>query len=89
MKMRDIGSELAEAMDLPAEALTGAVKLTVTGRRTALVEHHGGLLGYSGECVEVGAGSGRVRILGYGLRLGAMDADALLIRGSISAVEYD
>ena len=89
MKMRSLGWDLAEALDLPAESMTGAVKLTVTGRRTALVEHHDGLLGYSGECVEVGAGAGRVRILGRELRLGAMDADALMIQGGISAVEYD
>lgn len=88
MKKRYYGAELAEKLDLPAEAMTAAVKLTIIGRRSALVEHHGGLLGYSGECVEVGAGAGLVRILGQGLSLGAMDTDALLIRGNISAVEY-
>ncbi len=88
MKKRCYGAELAEKLDLPAEAMTAAVKLTIIGRRSALVEHHGGLLGYSGECVEVGVGAGLVRILGQGLSLGAMDTDALLIRGNISAVEY-
>ncbi len=88
MEKRCYGAELAEKLDLPAEAMTAAVKLTIIGRRSALVEHHGGLLGYSGECVEVGTGAGLVRILGQGLSLGAMDTDALLIRGNISAVEF-
>ena len=88
LKLRDTVADMAEALELPAETVPGAVKITLTGRRRALVEHHGGLLGYSGDCVEVGAGSGRVRIIGRELSLGAMDGDALLIRGTITAVEY-
>ena len=88
LKLRDTVADMAEALELPGETVTGTVKITLTGRRRALVEHYGGLLGYSGDCVEVRAGSGRVRIIGRELRLGAMDGDALLIRGSISAVEY-
>ena len=89
MKYHDAVADMAEALDIPPEALSNAVRIVLTGRRRALVEHHRGLLGYSGERVEVGAAPGRVRFLGRDLVLKAMDADTLLITGYLSAVEYD
>lgn len=88
MKIRDTVADMAEALDIPPEALTGMARITLTGRRQATVEHHTGLLGYTAESVEVSAGHDRVRILGSALCLRAMDAQTLLITGSITAVEY-
>ena len=89
MKYHETVADMAEAMDVPEEAVTGAVRIVLTGRRRAAVEHHRGLLGYTGECVEVSAPPGRIRFLGRDLELRAMDADALLITGTLTAVEYD
>ena len=38
--------------------------------------------------MEVGAGRGKLRIMGSELRLGAMDRETLVITGRIQAVEY-
>lgn len=89
MKYKDTVEDLAEALDVPGEAMTGAVRIVLTGRRRAMVEHHRGLLGYTAESVEVSAPPGRIRFLGRELELRAMDADALLITGTLTAVEYD
>ena len=89
MKYHDAVADMAQALDIPEETLTGAVRITLIGRRRAVVEHHRGLLGYTGESVEVGAQPGRVRILGRELVLEAMDTDTLLITGMLTAVEYD
>ena len=48
-RLSDIPLEIAERLDYPAESVTGVPKLTVTGRRRALVENHCGLLAYSRE----------------------------------------
>ena len=88
MKIRDTVADLAEAIDVPPEAVTGMAKVTLTGRRRAAVEHHTGLLGYTAESVEVSAGRDRIRIIGAGLQLRAMDSETLLITGNITAVEY-
>ena len=50
-RLSDIPLEIAERLDLPAESVAGVPKLTVTGRRRALVENHCGLLEYSHECI--------------------------------------
>ena len=89
MKYKDAVEDLAEALDVPGEAMTGAVRIVLTGRRRAMVEHHRGLLGYTAESVEVSAPPGRIRFLGRDLELRAMDVDTLLITGTLTAVEYD
>ena len=88
MKIRDTAADLAELMELPAETMTDAVKLTLTGNRRVVAEHHRGLLGYDSNTVEIGAGRGRVRILGSDLELTAMDSETLIVSGKISGVEY-
>ena len=61
-RLSDIPLEIAERLDLPAESVAGVPKLTVTGRRRALVENHCGLLEYSHECIVVDGGRVRVCI---------------------------
>ena len=88
MKIKDSVADIAEALDLPGETVSGTIKVTLTGRRRAVVEYHRGLLGYTAESVEVSAGAERVRILGGGLTLRAMDDRTLIVTGRISGVEY-
>ena len=83
-----VGIEIAERLDLPAESVAGVPKLTVTGRRRALVENHCGLLEYSHECIVVDGGRVRVCIRGTNLQLVAMDSTALLISGTIACAEF-
>ena len=55
-RLSDIPLEIAERLDYPAESVAGVPKLTVTGRRRALVENHHGLLAYSRECIIIDRG---------------------------------
>ncbi len=89
MKGRETVLDLAESLGLPPEAAAGVLRLTLLGRRQAMVEHHRGLLSYSGEAVEVSGGRDRLRLLGRDLLLRAMDRETLLISGTITAVEYE
>ena len=60
-RIADIPEEIAGRLDLPAETVAGVPKLTVTGRRRALIENHRGLLQYSRDCIEVDGGRVRPR----------------------------
>ena len=88
MAIRDTVADLALTLDLPAETVSDRARVTLTARCQAVVEHHGGLMGYADDHVEVGDGPGRVKILGSGLVLRAMDRDTLIVTGRISGVEY-
>ena len=88
MKIRDTVADLSDAFFLPPETLSAAAKVTLYGRRQAVVEHHTGLLGDTADSVEVGLSHDRLRILGSALTLRAMDSETLLVTGQITAVEY-
>ena len=53
MKYRDTVADIADSLALPAEALTDALRVTLIGRRRAVIEHHHGLLGYDAQSVEI------------------------------------
>lgn len=80
---------IAERFQLPAEVLGDLPRMTLTGNTQLLIENHRGLLGYTEECVEVGGGRLRIRVRGADLRLKAMDADSLLIGGTIFGVDTE
>ncbi len=80
--------DIAERLSLPAE-VAGATKLTMSGRNRLLIENHRGILGLSDECVEIAGYGVKIRILGGGLDLEAMDKEAVLITGGVAALEFE
>ena len=88
MNLRDTVADLSEKLDLPQDALSDAVRITLFGQRRATVEHHRGLVGYTPERVEISTGRGSVRIMGTSLLLRAMDRETLIVTGFLTAVEY-
>lgn len=79
----------AEILDLPVESVVGVPKLTITGCRYAVVEHHRGISLYSREQIEIEGGRIRLRIRGEDLELTAMDKSVLIIRGQIFFAEFE
>lgn len=86
--MREWREDIAERLELCAEAV-GLMKVTVSGKRRVLVEFHRGILEYGPDCIEVAVRGGRVRVLGSALKLTAMDGEAVLVTGAVSAVELE
>lgn len=88
MKLRDTVADLADSLELPEEAVSDAMRVTLIGRaarrggaspRTARIRR----AERRGE-----RRRRRVRILGAELTLHAMDRDTLIVTGRIAAVEY-
>lgn len=84
----DVIDRAAKRLEIPTLGLSGAPRVSVTGRGQVLAELHRGIVAYNDECVEFQVKNGRVRVRGSGLRLEAMDQGALLISGLVSAVEF-
>lgn len=85
--MSNLLEQLAARLDLPADALAGTTKVTLTGMEQVLIENHRGLLAYSDTLVEVDARTYRIRVQGDGLLLRAMNEDMLLICGRVFCVD--
>ncbi|MBR3860723.1 MAG: sporulation protein [Oscillospiraceae bacterium] len=87
--MTGLLEKLSERLDLPAEALAGAPRVTLTGSDRVLVENHRGLLNYTETELEIACGHGHVRVRGADLLLRAMDERMLLITGRVTGVDVD
>lgn len=79
---------LAELFDLPADLVAGQVHLEMVGDRQLYVEHHQGILSYSGLCIDVNTAQGILRVEGERLELLAMTAGELRIGGCIRCVGW-
>lgn len=88
MKWRDLPEETAEKFQLPAEAVAGVPKITITGKARVLIENHKGLLEYGEERIEISGGRVRIRINGTDLELRTMDKNDLVITGQILSAEF-
>ena len=79
---------VAELFDLPADVVAGLPRLEMVGSRQLYLEHHTGLLAYSGERIDANTAMGVLRVRGEGLTLLAMTAEELRIGGRIDALEW-
>lgn len=79
---------LAELFDLPADVVAGAPHLELVGDRQLYVEHHRGILSYSGLCIDVNTDMGTLRVEGQRLELLAMNGEELRIGGRIERVGW-
>ena len=79
---------LADRLELPEEALSGAAKLTLVAGRRALVENHRGILEYSPERITLSLGGARLSLMGQELRIAAMNRQEVLIRGEVQDISW-
>jgi len=87
--MGEFLERLSESLALPPEAVAGAPRVTLSGTSRVCIEHHRGLLAYSGEEVEVSGGSVRYRVRGTHLLLQVMTQEQLQISGDIFGVDVE
>ena len=87
-KKREVLPALAERLELPEEALSGAAKLTVTADRRSLIENHHGILAYSPDCVVVSLGGRQLSLYGSELRIRAMNRKEVLVCGELQDISW-
>ena len=83
-----IKESVVERFGIPPEA-AGEIRLTLSGKMHLCIEHHRGLLEYTGECIVVGCAKGSIRIIGEGLFLKAMEKECLVIAGRIISIDLE
>ena len=88
MEKKKVFSEAAELFDLPADLVAGLPHVEVLGSGHFYMEHHRGILSYSGEEIDINGEKCLLRIFGENLELTNMTGDQLRIRGKISRLEW-
>ncbi len=89
MKKTSVTQRVLANLDIPAEALTAAPRITVSGGDRVLVEGHRGLLEYAPERIAAAGANCRILIKGERLVLVAMDRHELVVSGRLWAVELE
>ena len=87
-KEKNILSEAAELFDLPADVVAGLPHVELVGSGHFYMEHHRGILSYSGEEIAINCDHMIIRVFGERLELVSMTGDALRICGDIHRVEW-
>lgn len=76
--------------ELPDDAVAGAPRITLFGRRCALIEGHRGVVEMSDACIRFRSGSGVISIRGEGLEIRELSLDAAMVSGeTIESVSSD
>ncbi len=78
----------AELFDLPPDLVAGLPHIELVGDSHFYMEHHRGILSYSGEEIDINGEKCLLRIFGENLELTNMTGDQLRIRGKISRLEW-
>ncbi len=86
---RKLFSEAAELFDLPADVVAGLPHVELVGNSQFYMEHHRGILSYSGEEIAINGDALIVRVRGTGLELVSMTGGALRIKGGIDRAEWE
>lgn len=81
--------DLAARLELPAEAVAGAVKMTVTAGKRVLIENHRGILEFDTERIIIRTERGKLILSGTALAIRCMDGRDLLISGNLQHAEWE
>ncbi|MBQ8025634.1 MAG: YabP/YqfC family sporulation protein [Oscillospiraceae bacterium] len=89
MERQPAAERLANALEMPVEAFSGAMKVTVTARGRVEIENYKSLIELSEQTVGV-RGKGLVAVIeGSGLTLEAMNDRHMLITGTVCFVRWE
>lgn len=80
---------MAARLDLPAEAVSAAPRITISGGDRVLIEGHRGLIEYGEERIAAAGTGCTILIKGEALRMRAMSGRELVVTGRLWAVELE
>lgn len=88
--MKDtLTTRLAARLDIPAEAMSAAPRITISGGDRVLIEGHRGLLEFGEERIAAAGAGCTILIRGEKLRMRAMSGRDLIVTGRLWAVELE
>ncbi len=77
----------AQVFDLPGDVVAGLPRIELTGNGELRMENHKGILAYGSEEIHISGGKLVVKVRGVDLELRSMNANQLLIGGTIFGVD--
>lgn len=82
-------ARLAARLDIPAEAMSAAPRITISGAGRVLIEGHRGLLEFGEERIAAAGAGCTILVRGERLRMRAMSGRDMVVTGRLWAVELE
>ena len=80
---------LAEGLELPKDVSCGMVIVTVTGRRSLVLEHYQGIIAFDDDCIRIRTKECNVCISGDRLKVDYYTNEEMKIVGVIRQISYE
>lgn len=80
---------LAGLLEIPDDLVFDLPRITLLGNQQLLVENHKGIIEYTAQRVRIQLTQGTLCVTGQNLTLGSLQAEQILIEGTIQALRYD
>lgn len=79
----------AEGLELPKDVSCGVVIVTVTGRRSLVLENYRGIVSYDDDCIVIQTKDCRVSVSGCRLKVDYYTNEEMKIVGLIHSISYE
>lgn len=80
---------LTEGLELPKDVSCGVVIVTVTGRRSLILENYKGIVSYDDDCIVIQTRDCRVSVCGCRLKVDYYTNEEMKIVGLIHQISYE
>lgn len=81
--------KLAGFLDIPQDIVLDLPRITMLGNKQLLVENHKGIIEYTPLLVRIKLNQGELIITGEELTLGNLQAEQILVEGTVRDITYD
>jgi len=85
---RKIRKFAAGVLDLPQDVILDLPRLTLIGTSRLHVENHRGVIGFSGELLQLRLTGGTLDITGSGLTIRAIMPEEVIVEGTITGIRF-
>ncbi|MBP2649685.1 MAG: sporulation protein YqfC [Firmicutes bacterium] len=80
---------LAALLEIPDDIVLDLPRITMLGNKQLLVENHKGIIEYTSPLVRIKLNNGELIITGQDLTLGNLQAEQILVEGTVTGVKYE
>ncbi|SDF24230.1 sporulation protein YqfC [Sporolituus thermophilus] len=80
---------LARLLEIPQDIVLDLPRITMLGNKQLLIENHKGIIEYTPTTVRVKLNQGELIVNGTNLTLGNLQAEQILVEGTVGVVKYD
>ncbi len=82
-------SKINEFLEIPEEVITDKPKITILGFEELVIENYKNILEYEEVFIKVNTYIGAININGFNLKLIQMNAEDLMITGTIDSIDFE